>query len=163
MDTTVVVRPVEEADADNLGRVHAACWHETYDHLLSSSALSKLHPERLATLWRGWAKQGPEYRQSVALVDGEAVGFSGSGPSHDTDKPGQQELYFVYLLDAHHGTGIGQQLFDAAVDPGPSTLWVAADNPRAHGFYKRNGYVPDGHEKVEEVLGEQLHEVRLVR
>lgn len=163
MDTTVVIRPVEKADADSLGRVHAACWHETYDHLLSAAALAQLHPERLATLWRGWATQGPAYRQSIALVGDEVVGFSGSGPSRDTDGSGQRELYFVYLLEANHGSGIGQKLFEAAVDPGPSTLWVAADNPRAHSFYRRNGYAPDGHERVEEVLGEKLHEVRLVR
>jgi GNAT superfamily N-acetyltransferase len=163
MDTTVVVRPVEEADADSLGRVHAACWHETYDHLLSAAALSQLHAERLATMWRRYTKQGPDYRQAVAIVDGEIIGFAGSGPGHDADLPGVTELYFVYLLAAHHGTGIGQRLFDAVVDPGPSYLWVAADDSRAHGFYARNAYTPDGQAKVEEVLGEPLSEVRLSR
>jgi GNAT superfamily N-acetyltransferase len=163
MNTTVVVRPVEETDADSLGRVHAACWHETYDQLLSAAALSQLRPERLAAMWRRFSNQGPEYRQFLALVDGEVVGFAGSGPSRDEDKAPERELYFMYVLHAHHGTGIGQALFDAAIDPGPSHLWVAAINPRAHGFYARNGYRPDGHEKVEEVLGEMLHEVRLVR
>lgn len=163
MNSTVVVRPVVEADAASLGRVHAACWHETYDHLLSQAALARLHPERLAVMWRSWANQGPQFHQAVALVDDEVVGFAGSGPSHDADRAGQTELYFVYLLEAHHGTGIGQKLFDAVVAPGRSSLWVAADNPRAHAFYARNGYAPDGHEKAEEVLGEQLHEVRLTR
>ena len=45
----------------------------------------------------------------------------------------------------------------------PSCLWVAAENARAHSFYKRNGYAADGHEQDQEVLGEELHEVRLVR
>jgi GNAT superfamily N-acetyltransferase len=163
MNTTAVVRSVEEADADSLGRVHATCWHETYDQLLSDAALSQLRPDRLAAMWRRFTTQGPGFRQYVALVDGEIVGFAGSGPARDGDKPSPHELYFVYVLHAHHGTGIGQLLFDAVVDPGPSHLWVAAINPRAHAFYTRNGYRPDGHEKVEEVLGESLHEVRLVR
>ncbi|MEO6200667.1 MAG: GNAT family N-acetyltransferase [Cryobacterium sp.] len=163
MNTTVVVRPAEETDADSLGRVHAACWHETYDHLLSAAALSQLHPERLAAMWRRYTKQGPAYRQVVAVVDGEIVGFAGSGPGHDADLPGVPELYFVYLLHDQHGTGIGQRLFDSVVDPGASSLWVAEDNSRAHGFYARNGYVADGQSRVEEVLGEQLSEVRLVR
>src|SRR5450830_1209431 len=110
MDTTVVVRPVEEADADSLGRVHAACWHETYDHLLSSAALAQLHPERLAAMWRRFTTQGQEFRQSVALVNGEVVGFAGSGPGRDVDQPSPHELYFIYLLEAQHGTGIGQRL-----------------------------------------------------
>ncbi|MDH6238086.1 GNAT family N-acetyltransferase [Cryobacterium sp. CG_9.6] len=164
MNTTVVVRPVEEADADSLGRVHAACWHETYDHLLTAAALSKLRPERLATMWHGITKRGPDYRQVVAIDDGEIVGFAGSSPTDDQDQPaGTRELKTMYLLKKYQGTGVGQRLFDAVVDPGTSILWVAADNPRAHAFYARNGYAPDGHEKVEEVLGEQLHEVRLVR
>ena len=162
MYTAAVIRPVEESDADSLGRVHATCWHETYDHLLSQAALSQLRPERLAAMWRRFTTQGPEYRQVVAVVDGEVVGFAGSGPARDGDQS-SHELYFIYVLHAFHGTGVGQQLFDAAVDPGAAHLWVAAINPRAHGFYARNGFVADGHEKVEEVLGESLHEVRLVR
>ncbi len=163
MNTTAVVRPVAETDAESLGRVHAACWHETYDHLLSEAALSQLRPQRLAAMWRRFTTQGPEYRQSVVLVDDEIVGFAGSGPTRDDDEPSEHELFFMYLLDAQHGTGIGQKLFDSVVDAGPSSLWVAADNPRAHAFYARNGYLADGHERTEEVLGEKLHEVRLVR
>ncbi|MBC7442236.1 MAG: GNAT family N-acetyltransferase [Ramlibacter sp.] len=163
MVTTAVIRPVEEADAESLGRVHATCWHETYDQLLSTAALEQLQPARLAVMWRRFSSQGPQYRQVAALVDGEIVGFAGSGPARDADKPAPQELYFMYLLGAYHGTGIGQQLFDAVVDEGPSYLWVAEVNPRAHSFYKRNGYAHDTHEQDQEVLGEQLHEVRLVR
>lgn len=163
MNTTVVVRPVTETDAESLGRIHAACWHEAYDHLLSKAALSQLRPERLADMWRRFTTQGPEYRQTVALVNDEIVGFAGSGPCRDDDKPTDHELFFMYLLSAQHGTGIGQKLFDSVVDPGASSLWVAADNPRAHAFYARNGYRADGHEHTEEVLGEDLHEVRLVR
>ena len=163
MNTIVVVRPVSEADAESLGRVHAACWHETYDHLLSQAALSQLRPQRLAALWRRFTSQGGEYRQNVVLVDGDIVGFAGSGPTRDADQPTPHELFFLYLLEANHGLGVGQQLFDSVVDPGASSLWVAADNPRAHAFYARNGYFADGLERNEGVLGETLHEVRLVR
>jgi GNAT superfamily N-acetyltransferase len=163
MTTTAVVRPVTETDAESLGRVHAACWHETYDHLLSRATLSQLHPARFTAMWRRFTVQGPGYRQVVAELDGEIVGFAGSGPGRDAGKPTDHELYFIYLLDAFHGTGIGQQLFDAVVDPGPTYLWVAEDNPRAHRFYARNGYLPDGLARDEEILGESIHEVRLVR
>ena len=165
MNTTVVVRPVTEADAESLGRVHAACWHETYDHLLSQAALSHLRPERLATMWHGITKLGHEYRQVVAVDgSGEIIGFAASAPGQEDDLPAStRELKVMYLLNAHHGVGVGRLLFDAVVDAGSSVLWVAADNPRAHAFYARNGYTADGREKTEEVLGEMLHEVRLVR
>ena len=163
MNTKVVVRPVRNVDTEALGRVHATCWHETYDHLVSKAALESLSPRRMAELWSHWSSLGPEYRQYVAVADGEIVGFSGSGPSRDDDTPRERELYFLYLLSAWHGTGIGQQLFDIAVEDDAVSLWVAEDNPRAHRFYQRNGFAPDGSRHVEPFLGESITEVRLVR
>jgi len=162
--TDIVVRPVRDVDAEALGRVHATCWHETYDHLISRAALEKVSPRRLAELWTHWVSQGPEFKMFAALADGEIVGFVGSGPARDRDAPRNRELYFIYLLDEHHGTGIGQRLFDAAIEPDePVYLWVADDNPRAHRFYARNGFTLDGATHTEPFLGETLTEVRFVR
>jgi len=164
LQTDIVVRPVRDVDAEALGRVHAQCWHETYDHLISQAALEHVSPKRLAELWTHWAQQGPDFRMFAALVGGEIVGFVGSGPARDRDAPRDRELYFIYLLDAFHGTGIGQRLFDAAVRPDEQVyLWVAEDNPRAHRFYVRNGFTLDGAVHTEPFLGETLTEVRFVR
>ena len=160
----IIVRPVRDVDAEALGRVHAKCWHETYDHLISKAALEKVSARRLAELWTHWASQGPDFTMRAALVDGEIVGFAGSGPARDKDAPTFRELYFIYLLDAWHGTGLGQKLFDATVEEGQSVyLWVAEDNPRAHRFYTRNGFALDGDSHTEPFLGETLTEVRFVR
>ena len=160
----VMVRPVRDVDAEALGRVHATCWHETYDHLISKAALENVEPRRLAELWTHWASQGEGYRMVAALVDGEIVGFAGSGPARGDQPPRDRELYFIYLLSAFQGTGIGQSLFEAVVDPVERLfLWVAEDNPRAHRFYQRNGFVLDGARHTEPFLGETLTEVRFVR
>lgn len=159
----IVVRPVRDVDAEALGRVHAACWHQAYDHLISTAVLEKLSPRRMAELWTHWMNQGEQYRQFAALVDGELVGFAGSGPARDENAPRERELYYIYLLEAFHGTGIGQQLFDAACDDEDVYLWVAEDNPRAHGFYRRNRFSDDGATQDQPFLGEEIHEVRLVR
>lgn len=162
--TDIVVRPVRDVDAEALGRVHATCWHETYDHLISKAALEKVSPKRLAELWTHWAAQGEDFRMFAALANGEIVGFVGSGPARDRDAPRARELYFIYLLDAFHGTGTGQLLFDSAVHPDEDVyLWVAADNPRAHRFYTRNGFTLDGATHTEPFLGETLTEVRFTR
>ncbi len=163
LQTDTVVRPVRDVDAEALGRVHAACWHETYDHLISHAALENVSPKRLAELWTHWAQQGPEFRMVAALVDGEIVGFAGSGPARDRDAPRTRELYLIYLLDRFHGTGIGQKLFDAVGADDDLYLWVAEDNPRAHRFYTRNGFSLDGATHTEPFLGETLTEVRFVR
>jgi len=62
IQTDIVVRPVRDVDAVALGRVHATCLHETYDHLISKAALEKVSPRRLAELWTHWAAQGPEFK-----------------------------------------------------------------------------------------------------
>ena len=162
-DIEVVIRPVRDSDLESLGRVHAQCWHETYDHLVSEAVLASLSPKRIAELWSHWQQQGEEFLRFAAVVDGEIVGFIGCGPARDKDAPRERELYFIYLLEAFHGTGIGQKLFDAACGDAANYLWVAKDNPRAHRFYERNGYTADGAEQIHVFLGEEINEVRLVR
>lgn len=162
--TDVIVRPVRDVDAEALGRVHAKCWHETYDHLISAAALEKVSPRRLAELWTHWALQGDDFRMVAALVEGEIVGFAGSGPARDRDPVRNREVYFIYLLSEFQGTGLGQRLFDAVVGADEGVyLWVAEDNPRAHRFYVRNGMALDGAAHTEPFLGETLTEVRFVR
>jgi len=42
-------------------------------------------------------------------------------------------------------------------------LWVLAENERARHFYRRNGFEPDGVEKLAPVGGAELLEVRYRR
>lgn len=93
--------------------------------------------------------------------DGQVVGWANTSAGRDPDGPRDLELEGLYVLDAHHGTGVGQALLDAAIGDRPAYLWALADNPRAHAFYRRNGFVADGAEKVDELW--QITEVRFVR
>jgi len=141
--------------------VHVRCWGETYSHILSPAALAKMTPDDMAAMWRRVVEKAPEGTQFLAEVTGEIVGFSMSGRSREDDRPEAAELYFIYLLKKHHGSGLGQMLFDALTPP--KMLWVAADNPRAQSFYRRNGFVADGLAKTEEFFGEPIDELRMVR
>ena len=160
----VVVRPIRDSDVEALGRVHATCWHETYDHLISAAAFEHLSPRRMAELWNHYAERGEEYQQFAALVDGEIVGFVGSGPARDENPPRDRELYFIYLLDAYHGTGIGQKLFDAAVgDERGLPLGRVRQPARAPLLRAQRLRRLDGADQHVPFLGEEIHEVRLVR
>ncbi|WP_029150500.1 GNAT family N-acetyltransferase [Microbacterium indicum] len=160
----VLVRPIRDVDAEAMGRVHAQVWHETYDGMISSAALEAVSPRRLADLWANYAERGPEYRHAAALVDGEIVGFAGSGPARDDDAPAPRELYFVFLLDTWHRKGIGRALFDAVVDEGePLYGWIARGYPGGPDFYAKRGFRLDGVERTEPFLGEELTEVRFSR
>jgi len=160
-----MIANIREACAEDvaaLGAVHVQCWRESYADLLSQPLLDSIRPEDRATRWEQIIAS-PNDRQWVAEVDGEILGFAGTGPGRDDDAPRDLELYAVYVLTAHHGSGAGQDLLDAAIGSQPAFLWIATDNPRAEAFYRRNGFEFDGAQKVEPFFGEMLHESRMVR
>lgn len=156
-----VVREPTLDDVAELGSLHVRCWGETYVHILSPEALARMLPEDMTAMWARFVERAPKGNLAIAEVDGEIVGFSGCGTSREKDMPDATELWFIYLLAEHHGSGLGQQLLDAIQKP--DVLWVAADNPRAQAFYRRNGLLPDGREQTEEFFGEPIAEIRMVR
>ncbi|MFT3798862.1 GNAT family N-acetyltransferase [Microbacterium sp.] len=165
MTGTPLVRTPVPADAAGMARVHVASWRETYRGLMRDDLLDAPDfEERQVRFWTA-ALTEPRYRDrrfAVAELAGDIVGIALSGPrlgADDAELPGLQ-LYILYLLRAHHGTGAGGLLLDAVVPPGAAALlWVADPNPRAQAFYRRNGFVADGAEQEE--FG--IREIRMVR
>jgi len=155
-----------------MARVHLAVWRATYGHLLSEDLMvsqERRLDERVAMWERAVDGDGTPL---VAVLDGEVVGLAAAhdhsirpGPVHrpaDASRPCGLELQILNLLAAHHGSGLGQALLDAAIGDQPCFLWVAEDNPRAQSFYSRNHFRPDG-ERFIETEWDDLAEVRLVR
>lgn len=157
-----VVRAAVPEDASALGQLHVSCWREAYAHVLSPAFLAALDLQQRRQQWvRRLATPGPGH-VLVAVADGQVVGIASTAPSRDDPPVRELELVGLYVLAAHHCTGVGQALLDAALENQPASLWMAEDNPRALAFYTRNGFIPDGAHKIEP-LWEDLAEVRLVR
>ncbi|MCK9794150.1 GNAT family N-acetyltransferase [Isoptericola sp. 4D.3] len=158
-----LIRAATPDDAAGCAFVHHTSWVETYSGLLPADHWESDTLERRTATWHRWL--GGELTVTVAESGGRVVGIAfgregravgGHAPVRD------RELWLLYVLAAHHGTGVGQALLDAVLPPGaPAQLWVAEANPRARRFYERNGFVPDGARDVDEALG--LADVRLVR
>jgi len=184
--TAVAVRRAVPADAAAIARVHVRGWHEAYTGRMPQSILDRLDLDRLTRVRRellgheqrirdrmpsdgagtehaGSARSHDLGRTWVAVTAGSIVGFAVSGSSRDDPPVAPVELYAIYVLAAHHGTGAGQALLDAALGDESASLWVLDDNPRARAFYARNGFRPDGAEKDDTSWGETISEVRLVR
>jgi ribosomal protein S18 acetylase RimI-like enzyme len=157
------VRPARLEDVAQMARVNVRCWQETYRGLVSDAVLDD--PGFLAARERFWTAvlTDERYRQNrvaVAERDGELVGIAMSGPPPDAAAAPVRQLYVLYVYAAHHGTGAGQALLEAVVDPGePAALWVADPNPRAQAFYRKHGFVADGTAQVED----GVREIRMVR
>lgn len=165
----VVVRPAVLGDEAGIARVHVQGWHEAYTGRIPSSLLERMDIERYTQGWRrslaGERPAGePAGRWWVAVQGDEIIGFASSGPCRDPDRTFDDlELYAIYVLAAHYGSGAGAALLDAAVGDRPATLWVLADNPRAQAFYAKHGFVFDGALREDARWGEVLHEVRMRR
>ncbi|WP_227007693.1 GNAT family N-acetyltransferase [Pseudarthrobacter sp. AB1] len=134
---------------------------------MSDAFLAALKPADRLPMWCQLLF-APEPAAWVACVDGSVVGFSATRtvPRGDTDQDlptsGSLELWGLYLLKSHQSLGLGRRLLEAALGAGPASLWVAAGNGKAIGFYERLGFAPDGAEnRVAD--WEDLHEIRMIR
>ncbi|MGY4543170.1 ribosomal protein S18 acetylase RimI-like enzyme [Arthrobacter sp. UYNi723] len=163
----VDVRRATAADAVTLAEVHTQCWQQTYRDLMSDAFLAALKPAHRLGMWRQLLL-APMPAAWVACADGSVVGFSATRalPQGDPDKElpasGRLELWGLYLLQSHQGLGLGRRLIAAALGAEPASLWVAAGNTKAIGFYERLGFAPDGAE--DSVAGwEDVREIRMIR
>ena len=157
----IVVRRARPEDAPGMARVHTRSWQETYRGLVPDRVLdAPTATERREKWWRdSLSADDRADRIAVAVLAGTVVGIASAGPARDSDAPHAWELYVLYVLKAHHGSGAGQRLLDAVLEGRASVLRVADPNPRAQAFYRRNGFVPD---RSREPFGTG-HEIRMVR
>jgi ribosomal protein S18 acetylase RimI-like enzyme len=159
----LTVRPARVADVARMANVHVRCWQETYRGLMPDAVLDD--PGFPAARERFWAAaltdaRYRENRTAVAEREGELIGIAMSGPSPDAAAAWARHLYVLYVVTADHGSGAGQALLDAVIDPvEPAALWVADPNPRAQAFYRKHGFVADGRTQVEDGVRE-IHMIR---
>ena len=143
---SIRIKPME-TDEEIRGKafVHWKCWQETYPGLVSQEYLSKLTLEKCeekAFLWRD---------NILVAKEGERViGFVGFG-DHGPEEPDMGEVFALYVLPEYHGTGVGRQLMDAALEKLASyphiCLWLVKGNARALRFYEKCGFHLTGEEK----------------
>ena len=146
-----------------MARVVVRSWQETYRGLVRDEVLDD--PGAVAARERFWTaaltdERWSRNRVAVAERGGQVVGVAMSGPPLDADARWTTQLYLLYVLAAHHGSGAGAALLHRVAPPTESVaLWVADPNPRAQAFYRRHGFVADGATTVDD----GIPEIRMVR
>ncbi|GAA4734916.1 GNAT family N-acetyltransferase [Isoptericola chiayiensis] len=166
-DNDVLIRSATTADAAAIARVHLTSWRGAYAHVLPADYLDSLDVEDRTRQWQEIleAQRGSTL---VAEADGRTLGFASYGPSRDEDaENGCLELYAIYLDPESWGRGVARDLMRTVLGDVPPqvqmTLWVLSENERAHHFYRRHGFQPDGIERIEEIAEVPVTEVRFVR
>jgi len=163
------VRSATREDAAAVAGVHVRSWQVAYRGLLPDEFLDGLRSEDRVVRY-DFDASGPDRLSTiVAIEEGVIVGFATTGPSRDADVPEAGEVYAIYAEPTAWGRGVGRRLmaearaeldrrgFTAAI------LWVLAGNDRAQHFYDIDGWQPDGVERVEEIWGLSVGEVRYRR
>ena len=140
-------------------------WRSTYKDIVPSEFLASLSYKRRTEQWVNVLDQHAESNWVyVAESDQvEIVGFVSCGPLRERMEIFQAELYAIYLLQEWQMRGIGQKLFERAVDDMQSRgyqsmmLWVLENNP-ACAFYQRMGGTRVGKKEIE-IGGARLTEI----
>ena len=140
---SILIKPME-TDAEIKGKayVHWKCWQETYPGFVSQAYLDNLTLEKTE-------EKAFQWRDNILVAkDGDGVvGFVGYGKSSEADTG---EVFALYVLPEYHGTGVGRQLMDAALEKLASyphiCLWLVKGNGRALRFYEKCGFHLTGEE-----------------
>ena len=166
----VTIRPAGIQDAPEISRVYTASWQEAYAGLVPAEYLASLDPKNRESMWVENLRNGPRdgVRTWIAWSENRALGFASVGPSRDEDAGrNEQEIYSMYLDPGMWGMGVARDLLRTALGeispPAPVSLWVMSEGERARHFYRRHGFLPDGTERLREVGGQDVLELRYRR
>ncbi|MGY0500762.1 GNAT family N-acetyltransferase [Nocardia sp. FBN12] len=156
------IAPLTATRVTELAACHIASWREAYGTLVPAHILDGFDLERSAITWER-RRAGGRHQLPVALAGDRLIGFAAGTNSARHPEAGlpastEAELEALYVRSAWHGTGVADALIDAAVPGSPCTLWVFADYPRAHAFYRRHGFTDTGIRRTDPftLLPEQL-------
>ena len=160
----VTIRQATTTDAEAIARVDIASWRGAYAEILPGSYLASLEVADRAGRWS--ADLTAEGTSVLVAEDGTGtVGFTSIGPCRDEDaEAGDLEIYATYLHPRVWGSGVARDLMRTVLgnlDSGTAvTLWILEGNERAQHFYRRHGFQPDGTERIDEIGGQPLTQLR---
>lgn len=156
---TVHTRPATVDDHDGIVEVFLECWRQNYAGLLPQFAIDAMTDRRAASLWTKLLADGPG-TILVAELSHEVVGVArfdildGTGIVHS-----------LYVSPHAQGRGLGSLLLEQARTAMNECgahrlfLWVFADNVPSISFYRRLGWLPDGHSRTQDEF--RVPELRL--
>lgn len=163
----VGVRAARVDDARAIAEAHVRAWQAAYRDVMPHDHLDGLDPVARAAGWAD-ALRGltPERRVLVATLDDAPAGFVVVGAAAEPTGGVTGQLHALNVHPDRWGAGVGSALLHAAgaalsaLGHAGAVLWVVTSNARARRLYERHGWHADGAERVEDVAGAQVPELR---
>jgi GNAT superfamily N-acetyltransferase len=165
----MLLRPARPDDALAVARVHVRAWQTGYSDLLPAAYLDQLRAEERAQRY-DFATQDMRKPATMVAIAGDVVrGFATTAPARHAESPEYGELCALYVDPDWWGRGLGVALIVAArnrlAEQGYryASLWLLAGNDRGDRFYRRDGWLPDGQHRVDQIWGITVDEIRYRR
>ena len=145
MIRATLIRPAQQRDVGDIGRIHVESWRDAYQGILPQDYLDGLSAEKEAHSVMQ-ALMDPKALYLIAEGDRGPLGYVSAGPVRGQDPIYGAELYEIYLRPEAQRHGLGRQLLDHMArrlhQAGFYTLlvWVLARNPNRR-FYEKCGAI----------------------
>lgn len=167
----IAVRDMRIEDCEAVATIRVRGWQHAYRGMIPGPYLEAMDIGRETEQRRAhFAERGEAVHVVAQAPDGTVTGWACTGPHRAAGRPLPGcELYAIYVLPEHIGTGTGRALLAeltaraAAAGSPRMVLWVLKENAAARRFYERAGFRPDGAEEDFEAGGIMVPEVRYVR
>ncbi|MDQ0988046.1 GNAT family N-acetyltransferase [Streptomyces sp. V2I9] len=165
------VRDMRIEDCAAVAAVRVRGWRHAYRGMIPQPYLDAMDiAEETGMRRRYFEERGETVNVVAERPDGTVTGWACIGPYRAEDRRSARcELYAIYVLPEHIGTGTGRALLTeltaraAAAGHTGMALWVLRENTAARRFYERAGFRPDGGEDTFLAGGAPVSEVRYVR
>lgn len=158
-----VRKTTERDDLNAIGDIYAQSWKNAYKGIVPQQYLDELSGNNWSSILT--LRQNTVY---LLIKRGKYIGVASAGASRDEKCSGWGEIYSIYLLPEHFGTGSGKILLDymlkALAENGYKDifLWTLADNMRARHFYEKCGFTFNGDTEEITIGGAELMMVKYI-
>ena len=151
-----MIRKAGIEDAARIAEIDVTSSRFAYRDILPEEILyHELSVENRVPVYTRWIT---EKRFELYVYEDPGTGtvkaMMGIGMCEDGDKKEAFELHFLYVDPRYVRTGIGSEMLAFCEQKGrerdcpESVVWVLEGNGMGRSFYEKNGYRPDGKEKI---------------
>lgn len=143
-------RQATAAQADILGRIHAASWQAAYEGIVPEAERQRFTPEQRAKIWSDFLP-GCTQECYLFFCDGQPYGLAMLAHSHEEGAPQDEgEVYAFYMHPSVWGTTATNWAFLFCLQRlknmgyRSAVVWVLEENRRARRFYEKYGFSSEG-------------------
>ena len=144
------INKVKLTDLESLQAIGKQTFLETFGEMNTEENMAKYLSESFNEDRLRSELTNPDSVFYFAMLENQVVGYMklnfGEAQTEMKDQK-TLEIERIYVLKEYYGKGVGQVLYDTALDiarqKNAKTIWLGVweENPRAISFYKKNGFV----------------------